>query len=153
MGNTVHIAGRGLVVRQLRILVSQFRVLRTGTRSEIRPDNMYQPLALIAKNILQINDMSYYFIAQIKINDDVEYQKYIDKAGEIFKKYNGEYLSVDNSPVILEGKWDYTRTVLIKFKSKNDFENWYNSSEYKEILAHRLKAADCDTILTKGLDK
>ncbi len=42
--NTVHIAGRDSVVRQLRILVSQFRVLRTGTLSEIRPDNMYQPL-------------------------------------------------------------------------------------------------------------
>jgi hypothetical protein len=42
--NKVHIAGRGLVVRQLRIPVSQFRVLRTGTLSEIRPDNMYQPL-------------------------------------------------------------------------------------------------------------
>jgi len=37
--NTVHIAGRGLVVRQLRIIVSQFRVLRTGTLPEIRPDN------------------------------------------------------------------------------------------------------------------
>ena len=34
------------MVRQLRILVSQFRVLRTGTLSEIRPDNMYQPLWL-----------------------------------------------------------------------------------------------------------
>ncbi len=34
--NTVHIAGRGSVVRQLRILVSQFLVLRPGTRSEIR---------------------------------------------------------------------------------------------------------------------
>ncbi len=45
--NTVHIAGRGSVVRQLRIPASQFRVLRTGTLSEIRPDNMYQPLALI----------------------------------------------------------------------------------------------------------
>jgi len=44
VGNKVHIAGRGSVVRQLRILVSQFRVLRTGTLSEIRPDNMYQPL-------------------------------------------------------------------------------------------------------------
>ena len=42
-GNKVHIAGRGSVVRQLRILASQFRVLRTGTLSEIRPDNMYQP--------------------------------------------------------------------------------------------------------------
>ncbi|MDD4729949.1 MAG: hypothetical protein PHN55_14520, partial [Dysgonamonadaceae bacterium] len=41
--NTVHIAGRGSVVRQLRILASQFRVLRTGTLFEIRPDNMYQP--------------------------------------------------------------------------------------------------------------
>ncbi len=45
--NTVHIAGRGLVVRQLRILASQFRVLWTGTLSEIRPDNMYQPLSKI----------------------------------------------------------------------------------------------------------
>ncbi len=50
MANTVHIAGRGLVVRQLRILASQFRVLRTGTLSEIHPDNMYQPLANILKS-------------------------------------------------------------------------------------------------------
>ncbi len=47
--NTVHIAGRGLVLRQLRILASQFRVLRTGTLFEIRPDNMYQPLCAILK--------------------------------------------------------------------------------------------------------
>ncbi len=40
MHNTVHIAGRGSVVRQLRILASQFRVLRTGTLFEIRPDNL-----------------------------------------------------------------------------------------------------------------
>ena len=96
--------------------------------------------------------MAYYFIAQIKINDEIEYQKYIDKAGSIFKKYNGEYLSVDNEPLTLEGKWNYSRTVLIKFKSKKDFEDWYNSDEYKEILAHRLNAAYCDTILIKGLD-
>jgi len=47
--------------------------------------------------------MSYYFIAQIKINDETGYQKYLDKAGEIFKKFNGEHLSVDNGPEILEG--------------------------------------------------
>ena len=47
--NNVHIAGRGSVVCQLRILVSQFRVLRTGTLSEIRPDNMYQPLPVMLK--------------------------------------------------------------------------------------------------------
>ena len=47
--NTVHIAGQGSVVRQLRILATQFRVLRTGTLSEIRPDNMYQPLSVSLK--------------------------------------------------------------------------------------------------------
>jgi uncharacterized protein (DUF1330 family) len=97
--------------------------------------------------------MDYYFIAQIRINDNHEYQKYIDKSGEIFKKYNGEYLSVDNEPIVLEGKYDYTRSVLIKFKSKGYFEDWYNSDDYQEILKHRLKGADCDTILIKGLDK
>ena len=97
--------------------------------------------------------MDYYFIAQIRIIDNHEYQKYIDKSGEIFKKYNGEYLSVDNKPIVLEGQWDYTRTVLIKFSSKSDFENWYNSDDYQEILKSRLKGADCDTILIKGLNK
>ena len=97
--------------------------------------------------------MSYYIIAQIKINNDQGYQKYIDKAGEIFKKFNGEHLSVDNGPEILEGNWDYTRAVLIKFKSLTDFNAWYKSPGYQEILKHRLKAADCDTILVKGLDK
>jgi len=54
--NKVHIAGRGLVVRQLRILVSQFHVLRTGTLSEIRPDNMYQPLCATLKTTRQTNN-------------------------------------------------------------------------------------------------
>ena len=50
MANTVHIAGLGSVVRQLRILASRFRVLRAGTLFEICPDNMYQPLCGIIEN-------------------------------------------------------------------------------------------------------
>ena len=96
--------------------------------------------------------MSYYFIAQIKINDEIEYQKYIDKSGDIFKKYNGKYLSVENKPFVLEGKWDYTRTVLIEFNCKNDFEDWYNSTDYQEILEYRLNAANCDTVLIQGIE-
>jgi uncharacterized protein (DUF1330 family) len=96
--------------------------------------------------------MSFYFIAQIKINDNAEYQKYIDKAEKVFKKYNGKYLAVDNEPVILEGNWDYTRTVIIKFQTRNDFNSWYNSSDYQRILKHRLKAAECDTILVQGIN-
>lgn len=95
--------------------------------------------------------MNYYFLAHIRINDFEEYQKYIDKSSAVFAKYKGEYLCVDNNAALLEGKYDYTRTVMIKFNSKSDFEEWYDSDEYQAIRKHRLNAADCDTILISGM--
>jgi uncharacterized protein (DUF1330 family) len=96
--------------------------------------------------------MTYYFVAQIRINNPAEYQKYLDRVDEIFERYNGEYLAVDEAPSLLEGNWNYSKSVLIKFNSKEDFENWYFSGDYQEILKHRLSASDCDSILIKGLD-
>ena len=57
--------------------------------------------------------MSVYFMASIRINDPGEYQKYPDRSGEIFKAFNGKYLSVDQQQELLEGHWDYGRAVLI----------------------------------------
>ena len=94
--------------------------------------------------------MPYYFIAQIKITDEKEYQKYVDRSQEVFQMYNGKYLAVDNNPRLLEGSWDYTRTVIIQFESEQDFNDWYNSDDYQHILKHRLNASHCDTILIKG---
>ena len=96
--------------------------------------------------------MNYYFVANIEIKDEKEYQKYLDNVDEVFNKYGGKYLAVDDKPKILEGNWSYTRTVLIKFPSKDDFQNWYHSEEYQTILEHRLNSANRDTILIRGKD-
>lgn len=96
--------------------------------------------------------MTHYFVAQIKIHDQDEYNKYLDKFDDIFSKYKGEYLAIDESPSLLEGDWNYTKSVLIKFNSKEEFEDWYYSEDYQKILKHRLNAAECDTILLEGLD-
>ena len=96
--------------------------------------------------------MSYYFIAQIRINNEKEYQKYLDETGKVFSKYQGVYLAIDNKPEVLEGNWDYTRTVLISFESKKDFNAWYYSDDYQKILQYRINAAECDTILVEGLE-
>ena len=97
--------------------------------------------------------MAYYFSVNIKINDENEYQKYLEKADGVFSKFGGEYLAVDTNPKIVEGEWKYSRAVLIKFNSKNDFEDWYYSDSYQQILKHRLAASDCDSILLKGADR
>ena len=96
--------------------------------------------------------MIHYFVAQIKINNPDEYQKYLDKFDDIFAKYKGEYLAIDESPTLLEGDWGYTKSVLIKFNSKQDFEDWYYSDEYQKILKYRLSASKSDSILLEGID-
>jgi uncharacterized protein (DUF1330 family) len=94
--------------------------------------------------------MNYYFVAQIRINDLSEYEKYLEKVDEVFSRYNGEYLASDESPTLLEGDWNYTKSVIMKFNSKEDFEKWYYSDDYQKILKHRLNSARCDSILVKG---
>lgn len=96
--------------------------------------------------------MKHYFAAQIKINDNDEYEKYLENFDEIFSKYNGKYLAIDESPSLLEGSWNYTKSVLVEFKTREEFEAWYYSDDYQKILKHRLKAAKCDTILLEGLE-
>lgn len=96
--------------------------------------------------------MPHYFVAQIKINDPEEYDKYLAKFDEIFSRYKGEYLAIDESPTLLEGNWDYTKSVLIKFNSKREFEDWYYSDDYQKILRYRLSSAKCDTVLIEGVE-
>lgn len=94
--------------------------------------------------------MSAYFIANIRIKDPTEYQKYLDGSAAVFQKYKGRYLAVDDCPEILEGSWNYSRLVLIEFPDKKSLHDWYQSEEYQALLKHRLTASDCDTVAIKG---
>ena len=95
--------------------------------------------------------MSCYFIAYIDIHDNEEYQNYLKDVDEVFAKFNGKYLAVDENPTVLEGEWRYGRAILIQFPNEFEFRRWYESPEYVAIVQHRLKAATCDTLLVKGL--
>lgn len=95
--------------------------------------------------------MSAYFIANIKIHNVQEYEKYLADCDDVFDKYNGEYLAVDERPVVLEGDWNYTKVVLIHFPSHADLLRWYESEDYQKILKYRLDSAKCDTLIVNGI--
>lgn len=94
--------------------------------------------------------MAHYFSAQIRIKDPQEYDRYLENFDEIFSRHKGEILAVDESPTVLEGNWKYTKSVLIRFPSREDFEDWYFSEDYQQIIKYRLNAAECDSILIEG---
>jgi uncharacterized protein (DUF1330 family) len=96
--------------------------------------------------------MPVYFYANIRVKDEAEYEKYLARVDEVFEKYKGEYLVVDESPELLEGSWDFTKSVLIKFESREEFRRWYYSEEYQQILKYRLRGADSDVVLLHGIE-
>ena len=96
--------------------------------------------------------MSYYLIATIDIVDREEYAIYEEGFMDIFSKYNGKLLSVDENVKLLEGSWPATRTVLIEFPSELDAMDWYTSTEYQELAKHRFAASEGNITLIQGLD-
>jgi len=94
--------------------------------------------------------MCCYFVAQININDPVEYQKYLDGTDEVSRKFKGEVVAVDDSPAVLEGVWRYSRIVMIKFPDENELKSWYESPEYQQIVKHRWNASTADVLIVKG---
>ena len=59
--------------------------------------------------------MGVYVVAQICIRDREAYGRYEAGFMAVFDQYGGEMLAVDEAPVTLEGQWDHTRTVIIRF--------------------------------------
>ena len=96
--------------------------------------------------------MSSYFIAQININDPAEYAKYLDGYDDIFKRFNGRVIATDENPTILEGRWPYERTVLVRFPTKDDLLRWYDSPDYQKLADYRRKASDANIIAIDGSD-
>ena len=97
--------------------------------------------------------MSHYLIATIDILDRDEYARYEEGFLDVFSKYNGKLLSVDENPKLLEGSWTATRTVLIEFPSESEAMDWYMSSEYQELAKHRFAASSGNIALISGLEE
>jgi uncharacterized protein (DUF1330 family) len=100
--------------------------------------------------VRKVEGVSCYFVAQIKIHDRDEYQKYLDGFDEVFSKYKGVVMAVDDNPEILEGEWSFPRTVLIRFPDEAEARRWYESPEYKELVRHRHRASEGNLVLVRG---
>lgn len=96
--------------------------------------------------------MSVFIIAQINITDRNSYDKYDAGFMETFTPFGGEILSVDEEPLTLEGEWTATRSVLLKFESKDVALSWMNSDAYKAIVGHRHAGSTMNGILVKAFE-
>jgi uncharacterized protein (DUF1330 family) len=94
--------------------------------------------------------MPVYLVAQLNIQDRETYAKYGSAFMDIFNPYGGKLLSVEEASEVLEGKWGYTRTVLLEFPSEELAHAWYGSAAYQAIAQHRRAASVANVVLIGG---
>ena len=95
--------------------------------------------------------MTAYIIVQINITNKEPYKEYLNKVTSIVKKYGGEYIIRGGKYKTMLGKWNFERTVVIKFPSYNKALEWYNSKEYEPIKKIREENSLGNAIIIEGL--
>ena len=95
--------------------------------------------------------MSAYIIVQINITNKEPYKEYLNQVTSIVKKFGGEYIIRGGKYKTMLGKWDYERTVVIKFPSYSIAIQWYNSEEYAPVKKIREDNSDGNLIIIEGL--
>ena len=94
--------------------------------------------------------MSAYVVLQVNLKNKEGFKEYVEKVPEIIKKFNGKYLVRAGEFKTMEGKWDFTRNVILKFPSYDRAMEWYNSDEYKPIKQLRLDNTEGNLIIIIG---
>ena len=94
--------------------------------------------------------MAGYLIAQINIINEEAYKEYVKQTSTIVKKYEGEFIVRGGKFKNVLGKWDYARTIVIKFPSYKTALNWYHSDEYKPVRKIREENSEGNVIIIEG---
>ena len=95
--------------------------------------------------------MSGYAIAQINLKHKEGYREYAEKVPKSIASFGGKYLVRAGEFKHLEGKWDYSRNVVIKFPTYEKALEWYDSEEYKPVKPIRLANSVANGIIIKGI--
>lgn len=94
--------------------------------------------------------MSAYFVVNCSIKDQALLDEYIQGATSAPPTVPVELLAMDNNSEVVEGTPAGSRTVLLKFASKDDLRTWYNSPGYQAVIGKRLAATEGFAVAVEG---
>ncbi len=94
--------------------------------------------------------MAAYVIGDIEVTDPAAFQEYRNRVGATVEQYGGRFVVRGGRVDLKEGDWQPHRLLMVEFPSLEQAERWYNSSEYKPLIAIREKAARTQMIIVEG---
>ena len=91
-----------------------------------------------------------YVLTEVTIHDRIAYQEYEAEFMPIVERYGGELIAVTDDPTVLEGLWSEMRVVLIRFETRQDALDWYDSQEYQQLAVIRRATSTGTDLLING---
>ena len=94
--------------------------------------------------------MAAYVIADVQVKNPEGYDEYRRQVPATVQKYGGRFVARGGGVETLEGEWQPQRIVVLEFPSMEALKRWYNSPEYKPLIALRQKHSVGKVIAVEG---
>jgi len=95
--------------------------------------------------------MPAYVIVDVTVTDLKEMEEYRKQAPATLAKYGGRFIVRGGAHQTVEGDWKPNRLVVLEFPSMEQARRWYDSEEYREPKAIRLRAGHANLVFVEGV--
>jgi uncharacterized protein (DUF1330 family) len=95
--------------------------------------------------------MPAYIHASVEVTDPVLYETYRAQVPAVIAAYGGRYLVRGGAVTALEGAPPAQRQVILEFPDMARLKAFYESAEYRPLLAIRMKAARSNLVAIEGV--
>jgi uncharacterized protein (DUF1330 family) len=95
--------------------------------------------------------MAAYIIVDLTVTDRPTMEEYRKLVPGTLAKYGGRFLVRGGAHQTVEGDWKPNRMVMLEFPSMEQAKGWYDSEEYREPKAMRLRAGRANMIMVEGV--
>ena len=96
--------------------------------------------------------MPAYIIGDVTaVTDPATMDEYRKQVAATLARYGGRFLVRGGAHQTVEGEWKPTRLVVLEFPSMEQARRWYDSEEYREPRAMRLRAGRTNLVMVEGI--
>jgi len=95
--------------------------------------------------------MAAYFIVDVDVHDQQGIEEYRKGVPATIAEYGGRFLVRGGACSRFEGEWEPKRLVVLEFPSVEQARRWYDSEEYRELKALRMRTAKTHLLLVEGV--
>ena len=95
--------------------------------------------------------MAAYVIVNVRIKDPELYREYAAGTPASIARFGGRFLVRGGEVEVREGSWSPERVVVLEFPDGDAARAWYESDEYRALLAIRQRAAEAELVIVEGV--